>query len=157
MTTRETQSRQRPSHNGVPGPALIGAGLMIAASIALAAYAQLTGFDATPSPVEERATSLALRFEDRPNGAIAVIDADKGETIQVIPPKSNGFIRGALRGLARERKQLEMGSQAPFRLTRWKNGRLSLTDTATDERIYLEAFGRTNRKAFVNILEAGSE
>jgi len=157
MTSRETGSGHRPHQNGVPRPALIGAGLLIAASIALAAYAQLTGFDATPSPVETRATSLALQFKDRPNGAISVINAETGKTIKVIPPKSNGFIRGALRGLARERKLMDMSRKAPFRLTLWENGRLSLTDTATNERIYLEAFGRTNRKAFAKILEAGSE
>ncbi len=154
MTTRGTDC---PRHNGMPRPPPIAAGLMIAASIALAAYAQLTGFDATPSPVEERAASLAIQFKDRPDGAIAVVKETTGETIKVIPPKSNGFIRGAVRGLARERKQLEMGSQAPFRLTLWQNGRLSLTDTATDARIFLEAYGPTNRNAFMKILKAGSE
>jgi putative photosynthetic complex assembly protein len=153
MTTREPKATK----NGVPRGALIGAAGVIAVALVSAAMAQLTGFTASPEPESTRVESLALRFEDRPDGGIAVLSAKDDSVIEILPPQSNGFIRGALRGLVRQRKLQDMGSEAPFTLTRWADGRISLTDTATDERIYLDAFGRTNRNAFAELLVKGSE
>ena len=63
----------------------------------------------------------------------------------VVAPGTNGFLRGVLRGLARERKLERSAIEPPFRLTRWADGRLSLEDPATGRRIDdLEAFGPTN-------------
>jgi len=153
MTTREPKATK----NGVPRGALIGAAGVIAIALVSAATAQLTGFTASPEPDSTRVESVALRFEDRPNGGIAVLAAADDSVIEVLPPQSNGFIRGALRGLVRERKQEDMGNEAPFKLTRWADGRLSLTDMATDQRIYLDAFGRTNRNAFAELLVEGRD
>jgi putative photosynthetic complex assembly protein len=153
MTTREPKATK----NGVPRGALIGAAGVIAVALVSAATAQLTGFTASPEPESTRVESLALRFEDRPDGGIAVLSAKDDSVIEILPPQSNGFIRGALRGLVRQRKLQDMGSAAPFKLTRWADGRLSLTDTATEERIYLDAFGRTNRNAFAELLAKGSD
>jgi putative photosynthetic complex assembly protein len=38
----------------------------------------------------------------------------------------------------------------PYRLIRWENGSVSLSDTATGERIYLNAFGPDNAAAYEN-------
>jgi hypothetical protein len=37
---------------------------------------------------------------------------------------------------------------APYRLILWEDGRLSLSDTATGQRYYLNAFGIDNARAF---------
>ena len=70
----------------------------------------------------------------------------------MLPPGTNGFIRGVLRGLARDRKLQRIGTEPPFRLTRWVDGRLSLDDPATGRRIELGAFGPTNAAAFAGLL-----
>ena len=44
----------------------------------------------------------------------------------------------------------------PFTLTAWRDGELSLTDTATGRSIELTAFGSTNRAAFAALLETRS-
>jgi putative photosynthetic complex assembly protein len=61
-------------------------------------------------------------------------------------------MRASVRGLAQERKRLGIGDAAPFVLTRWSDGRLSLADKAIKRRIELEAFGATNEAAFAALL-----
>jgi putative photosynthetic complex assembly protein len=80
-----------------------------------------------------------------------------GRVVDVLPPGTNGFVRGVLRGLARERRRQEIGQQPPFRLTLWDDGRLSLEDETTGRRIELEAFGPTNLAAFARLLAAKGE
>ena len=57
-----------------------------------------------------------------------------------------------MRGLARDRHIRGLDGSAPFRLTRWSNGDLTLTDSATARVIELGAFGETNRKSFEALL-----
>ena len=59
-----------------------------------------------------------------------------------------------MRGLARERRMHGIGSEAPFTLTQWRDGELTLTDSATGRSIELNAFGTTNRAAFAALLRA---
>jgi putative photosynthetic complex assembly protein len=71
-----------------------------------------------------------------------------------MPAGTNGFVRAAIRGLARQRHKRDIGAEPPFVLTRWDDGRHSLEDTATGERIYLEAFGSTQVQTFAELLSA---
>jgi putative photosynthetic complex assembly protein len=57
-----------------------------------------------------------------------------------------------MRGFARWRRREEVGLEPPFLLTRWSDGRLSIEDVATHERIELVAFGQTNFAAFAHLL-----
>ena len=50
-----------------------------------------------------RLTPLGLRFQDEADGAIAIFDAASGREVSRVPPRTNGFIRGVLRGLYAER------------------------------------------------------
>ena len=52
-----------------------------------------------------------------------------------------------MRGLARERRSHGFGNDAPFTLTAWRDGELSLTDTATGRSIELTAFGADQPRA----------
>ena len=72
--------------------------------------------------------------------------------VAVLPSGEGGFVRGVLRGLARERRAHDIGSQPPFVLTRWSNGLLSLEDPETGRRVDLNAFGHTNKGAFARFL-----
>jgi putative photosynthetic complex assembly protein len=95
-----------------------------------------------------------LRFEDRADGAVLVYDSGDGSLAYTIEPGTNGFVRGVLRGLVRDRRADHIGSTPPFRLTRWANGRLSLDDPSTGRHVDLEVFGPTNAAAFADILVA---
>ena len=53
-----------------------------------------------------------------------------GGTIDTVTGQS-GFVRGTLRGLARERKRMGLGAEQPFVLMGRADGRLTLKDPAT--------------------------
>lgn len=92
-----------------------------------------------------------LRFVDDADGSIAVLDAGSGTLVDRVVGE-NGFVRGTLRGLSRERKRQGLGPDAPFRLVGRADGRLTLIDDSTGHRVDLESFGATNRGAFARYL-----
>jgi len=102
--------------------------------------------DASPAQV------LQLRFEDRPDGSIAIIDYKTGKQIDAVQGEA-GFVRGTLRGLAQERKRRGLDSGPPFELIYRTDGRLTLSDTATGRMVDLESFGPTNAGSFYRLLD----
>ncbi len=140
----------------LPRGALIGAGALVLATLLLATTARLTGYQPDRPAPSAVVQSVALVFEDRADGGISIIDQGSGRLVDTLPPGSNGFVRGVLRGLARERRADHVGAEQPFRLTRWADGRLSLDDPATGRHIDLEVFGMTNAGAFAEILMAAN-
>jgi putative photosynthetic complex assembly protein len=135
---------------------LLGAAALLTLSIGLAGVARLTGIGTQRAPLSTPVDRLAIQFADRSDGAVAVLAAEDRRQIDVLAPGTNGFVRGVVRGLVRERRARGIGSEPAFQLTRWADGRLSLDDPATGRTIELGAFGPTNAEAFVQILEAGS-
>lgn len=103
--------------------------------------------DASPAQV------LQLRFEDRQDGSIAVIDYKSGKQIESVQGEA-GFVRGTLRGLAQERIRRGLDSGPPFELIYRTDGRLTLTDTATGRMVDLESFGPTNAGTFFKLFNA---
>ncbi|MCE2677872.1 MAG: photosynthetic complex assembly protein PuhC [Burkholderiaceae bacterium] len=93
---------------------------------------------------------LTLRFEDRPNGDIAVLDANNQMEIARYQGEQ-GFVRGTLRTLSRERMRRGLGSGPAFELIGHTDGRLTLNDPATGVRIDLESFGPTNMSSFAQL------
>lgn len=94
---------------------------------------------------------MQLRFEDRVDGSIAVFNYQTGKQIDSIVGEA-GFVRGALRTLAQERKRRDFDSQPPFELIARQDGRLTLTDPSTGRTIDLESFGAINAKHFARLL-----
>jgi putative photosynthetic complex assembly protein len=96
-------------------------------------------------------SARALRFEDRPDGSVAVIDHARGAEIERIQGEA-GFLRGSLRALTRERQRRSLGPEVPFVVTARADGRLTLSDPATGERVDLESFGPTNAGVYARLL-----
>jgi putative photosynthetic complex assembly protein len=145
----------RPADPLFPRGALIGAALLVAFTVTSAAVARISGLGTVQMPESALVESRPLRFEDMRDGSIRVTDARTGQVAASVEPGTNGFIRGTLRGLARERKRQGIGIEPPFMLTRWADGRLSLEDPTTGRVIALDAFGPTNGEAFAQLLTAG--
>jgi len=97
-----------------------------------------------------------LRFEDRSDGSIAVFDYQTGKQIDSIVGEA-GFVRGALRTLAQERKRRDIDSKPPFELIARQDGRLTLMDPSTGRTIDLESFGAINAKHFARLLFIDSQ
>lgn len=143
---------EQPTPRPFPRFALIGAGVLIAATITAAIVVRYyIGADTFP-PAAAALASRDLRFEDHADGSITVRNARDGAVLDEIAPGTNGFLRATLRGLAYERKHGDVGPTAPFRLTAYADGRLTLEDTGTGRRIDLQAFGQTNLQAFTHLL-----
>jgi putative photosynthetic complex assembly protein len=135
-----------------PRAPLIGAAILVSFTIVAAAIGHITGIGKTTDQDAATVMSRSLHYEDRPDGSIAVIDGHDKSLVTIIEPGTNGFMRGTLRGLARERKSRGIGPEQPFELIARADGRLTLIDPATERRIDLESFGPTNAAAFAQLL-----
>jgi len=133
---------------------LAAAGALALSSIAAVAAVRLSGvpIHVPDAPAMREST---LRFVDQSDGSIAVLDGASGRLVDRVTGES-GFVRGTLRGLARERKRSRIGPEQPFRLVAHADGRLTLLDPATDRRVDLESFGPTNASAFAHMLSAAT-
>ena len=130
----------------IPRRALLAGGLALAATVLAVGAARLSGVDiAEPDAVT--VIERSLRFVDRTDGGIAVVDARTGRTLDVMQGEQ-GFLRGTLRGMARERRRSGIDDSTPLSLLARADGRLTLVDPATGRRIDLESFGPTNAAVF---------
>jgi putative photosynthetic complex assembly protein len=141
-----------------PRAPLVGAAALIAVAVGLVGAHQAGVLPALASAERPAAPPEAVRdvrFLDRADGAVVVETvADGRET--VVEPGQGGFVRVVLRGFAHDRRSRGLGPEAPFRLTRAADDRLTLTDTATGRTISLDGFGADNRRAFAELLEEGA-
>jgi putative photosynthetic complex assembly protein len=124
-------------------------GLALAALLG-ASWVRLSGVPIR-APDAPAVAERALRFEDQADGGVAVIDPRTGQTVDTVTGQA-GFVRGTLRGLARERKRNGLGSEQPFLLIGRADGRLTLQDPATGRVIDLESFGPVNAAVFSRLL-----
>lgn len=135
-----------PRRGLLAGLALAGGALAMVGALRAGGY-----IAADPEPVAVR--RRRLRFVDLADGAIAVSDADSGELLDVMRGEQ-GFLRGALRGLTRERRLRGVPVGEPMVLSGSADGRLSLADPATGQRLALESFGPSNAAVFARWLQA---
>ncbi len=136
-----------------PKPVLRMAVAIAGLTLTLAVLASQFGIgksaDRYGTPVAQR----ALRFADAPDGGILVYDGSSREVAMTLPQGTNGFLRGALRGLADRRRRGHLSSDAPFLLTAWDDGRVTIEDPLTQQRIAVSSFGPTQVKHFVALLD----
>lgn len=95
-----------------------------------------------------------LIFADGPQGSVIVRDAQSQTEIAQFEGEQ-GFLRSTLRALVRERKRQNIGPNAPMQLLGRADGRLTLLDPSTQQRIDLEAFGPSNAAVFAGLQNAG--
>ena len=144
--------RAVPASEAILRGPLLGVFALVVFAVAAAAMPRLLGVGASQAPALEIASARELYFWDRPDGGVDVIDAAGNRRIDMLEPESNGFVRGVLRSLVRDRRSAQVESKIPFRLARLSDGHLVLDDTATGRRIALDAFGPTNAAAFARFL-----
>lgn len=135
-----------------PAAPLVGAAtLVIVALVGVSAF-RASGLETTRVAESPVVSQAELRFTDQPDGSILVLAGHDGSMVDVVAPGTNGFLRGTLRGLARERHRQGIGREQPFQLVGHADGRITLIDPATGRHVDLEAFGPTNAGVFVRLL-----
>ena len=136
----------------VPRGPLLAAGSLAVVALIAAAVVRLTGIGATAHAEAPITQERALHFADRTDGGVDVLDATSGRSVAVLEPGEGGFVRVTLRSLARDRKRQGIGAEPVFLLQTTADGRLTLEDSATGQRIDLKAFGPTNAGAFARLM-----
>ena len=133
-----------------PRAALMAVAVVVGLTLLVVSTLRLQGFDPAQAPgavVAER----QLVFSDGADGAVLVRDALGGELVARMAGEQ-GFLRGVLRGLARERRALGVPADRPYALTLHADSRLLITDSATGQRIDLASFGPDNAAVFLRWL-----
>lgn len=146
----------------LPRGTLVIAGALLGFALSATAIVRIAHIPPAASPALMRQVNhiaavetRSLRFTDRADGAVVIEDVRNGGLASVIEPgQQTGFIRGVMRGLARDRRSRGIGDRPPFDLTLYRDGELSLTDIATGRSIELTAFGSANRAAFAALLKS---
>lgn len=136
-----------------PKVPLYAAGALIVIAVLLVMGVRVTGLGELRTPQMDVVAERMLQFQDHPDGSISVKDANTDAVIERIEPGTNGFLRGTLRGLARDRWRDGIGREPSFRLTGRSDGRLLLEDPATGRLVDLGSFGPTNAAVFARYLE----
>jgi putative photosynthetic complex assembly protein len=148
-------TRIQPTTTHLPKPALLGVALLVGFTLLVVAGGKELDLGTVKNPEAAVAVVRELRFEDRENGALLVFEAPGDTLVYTIEPGTNsGFVRGVLRGFARDRHRSGVGIEPPFLLSALVDGRLFLEDPETGRKVPLDGFGRTNAEAFARILMA---
>ncbi len=145
------------THNiQLPRGLLLAAVLLVGGVLLAVATVRISGVDISTRSQAATVAERQLRFEDAPDGSIRVIDAGGAApvVVQTIAAGEGGFLRGALRALVRARRSAGVGAATPFHLVAHADGRLTLEDPATQQRLALESFGPTNAAVFAQLLAA---
>ena len=125
-------------------------GFLLVFTLSSVALVRLTG-NGPDQLAAATVTERLLRFEDSPDGGVAVIDGVTGQLLTTMRGEQ-GFLRGAIRALARDRTARKIGAEQPFRLISYAGGRLTLLDPVSSQRVDLESFGPTNAGVFAPLL-----
>ncbi|MEY2622466.1 MAG: hypothetical protein RIT26_2286 [Pseudomonadota bacterium] len=140
---------RQPNRAAIPIGWLIGLMAVMVLSVALARW------QGWREPVVDAATvwEASLLFEDLPNGDVQVRNARDGQTVAVFAGEQ-GFLRGSLRAMARQRRLAQADMTAPLVLRALADGRLVLLDPKSGERIDLDSFGPSNKAVFAGLRPA---
>lgn len=144
--------RSAPPPIRFPRAPLFALGAMLIASVVTVAAVRVTGVGAVHTADAAPVATREFRFEDRPDGSIVVLDATGTRVADTVAPGTNGFLRGTMRGLARERMREGVSPTLPFKMIGHADGRLTLEDPGTGRRVDLGSFGPTNAAVFAHIM-----
>ncbi|MBO1020296.1 hypothetical protein IPV08_09990 [Methylobacterium sp. SD274] len=136
----------------IPRPLVIGAlGLMGFVTVVVG-VGRSEGIGLSHMPPARIVRSVDLTPDDRADGAIVIRDAWTQDVITIVEPGQDNFVRATLRGFGQARLRAGLTRDQPFRLTRFADGGLELSDPSTGRVVNLGAFGPSNFAAFIRLL-----
>ncbi len=147
----EALSPNALTRNTLPRGAVPAMGALLLVVLLGVAAVRLSGTD-IHTPDAPSVATRSLHFADGRDGSVDIIDAATGQVVAQVQGEA-GFLRGTLRALVRERRKRDLGPAQPFELSARADGRLTLSDPATGERIDLESFGAGNAAVYARLLD----
>ncbi|SDT96226.1 photosynthetic complex assembly protein PuhC [Stappia sp. ES.058] len=151
----QPQTPKQASWSAFPRVPLFGALGLVAFVFAAVIFGQTTEIGTVRNEIGKPVDMRDILLAERSDGAIMVVDATTRAAITRLEPGQGGFAAGALPALKRIRLVEEAPQDLPYRVIRWDSGAVSVSDTATGERIYLNAFGSDIVAQFVGFLDRG--
>lgn len=149
----QTQMRHRDKEM-VPRVLVVAMFSLMAASVALVAFAQLTDRPnvgvLTEAPVVQ---SLEITLTGDRSGHYIVQDAD-GTFLTDSARNRDGFVGVIGKVIDRERMLNGIDGNPPLTVVRRENGNIAILDPATDKVIELIGYGADNIAAFAKLLES---
>lgn len=140
---------RRPPFPRLP---LYGAFALIAFAVVAIIFSQQTGLGSMLTDPGRPLDMVDLTITHAPDDRVVVAEANSGRVLADFAPGEGGFVRGSMRALARMRMTAEVDINEPYRVIKWENGSVSLSDTKSGQRIYLNAFGPDQVAAFERFL-----
>jgi putative photosynthetic complex assembly protein len=142
-----------PSRAVLPRAAVPIFGALLVALMLGVAWVRWSGTDIR-TPDAATVAQRSLFFTDTPHNSVVVRDAASGALIAEFHGVEGeaSFVRGSVRALVRERAMRGIGAEQPFLLSARADGRLTLSDPTTGERLDLESFGPSNVAAYARLL-----
>jgi putative photosynthetic complex assembly protein len=141
----------------VPKGAIRAAFALVVFTVLAASVGRFTGVGTVRSDHAAMVQSVALRFEDRADGGVAVIAPEDNRLLDVVAAGHDGFLRTVLRSLAFDRRRHAIGAGPSFAIDRWSDGHLTLNDPATGRSVDLAPFGRDNMQTFERLMAMGGQ
>ncbi len=135
----------------IPLPLVIGAAGLMGFVTIVVGLGRSEGIGLSHMPPAAIVGSVDLTPEDRPDGSIVIRDARSRTVIARVEPGQDNFVRATLRGFGQSRLRAGLTPEEPFRLTRFGDGGLELSDPATGRVVNLGAFGPSNFAAFTRL------
>ncbi len=131
---------------------LYSAFVLIAFAVVAIIFSQKTGIGTMLTDPGRPLDMIDLTISQTVDDRVLVTEANSGRVLADFAPGEGGFVRGSLRALARMRMTAEVDINEPYRVIKWSNGSVSLSDTKSGQRIYLNAFGPDQVAAFEKFL-----
>lgn len=146
--------KERDRRERFPAVPLYAALGFVAFAFCAVLFGQITGLGTVRMEIGEAvAVRDIVMVKDKTADLVKVQDFATGDELAAYAQNEGGFVRGAFRGLSRIRMVANVPETQPYRLIKWSSGAVSLSDTGTGERLYLDAYGRDNVAAFAQFLE----
>jgi putative photosynthetic complex assembly protein len=137
-----------------PRGAVIGAGILIGATLLFVGAFQWTKFNNPPAPEVIDETEIVqqrqIRFTGDPkskSSPMSVFDAGSGEKIADLLP-NDGFVRTVLASMAFDRGKRGVTEEPTYRLIEWADSRVTIEDVTTGIKVNTGAFSPESKLAF---------
>ncbi|SDG70717.1 photosynthetic complex assembly protein PuhC [Roseospirillum parvum] len=141
----------------IPRSILFAGTSLVVFAILAVALARLTDVGITSTPTANPVASVEIVFDPRPDGSVIIREATSGAVLATRTSGQRSFLLGMLRGIEHERSRFQVPEDTPYVLTRWSDGRFTMTDDSTGLMLESRAFGADNANELKTIYEAALE